>query len=116
MQALRETTVWKSDLKFPNHTYLLDGTNLLAYIKQGTKEVIWFSKPIRNFDKRRRTFVKADMKLFKGKGAPKVESSLVEVKGSKGDTYYVDPERMTCTCSGFQFRGKCKHLEQVLNK
>lgn len=36
--------------------------------------------------------------------------------GSKGDTYTVTREgrRATCTCTGFQFRKKCKHIDEVL--
>ena len=36
--------------------------------------------------------------------------------GSKGDTYTVTREgrRATCTCTGFQFRKKCKHVDEVL--
>ena len=61
-------------------------------------------------DRRGRKFVKADIGLFE-----KVEakSTLIEVKGSKGNSYFVDPEAHTCTCPGFTFRGKCKHTEEV---
>jgi hypothetical protein len=104
MEAIKETTVWKEG-NVPNHTYLLDGSHLVAYIKQGETAPFYFSKPIKNFDRRGRTFVKADTKLFK---APK--SSLREVAGSKGATYYVDDEAKTCTCPGFTFRGTCKHI------
>ena len=106
MEALRETTGGP----FLPHIYLLDGTTLVAYIKAGTKEPFYFSKGIKGFDKRGRKFEVADKKVFK---APKVESSVVEVKGSKGAVYYVNREEGSCTCPGFQFRGKCKHLEQV---
>lgn len=62
MEAIKETTVWADAI--PNHTYLLDGTKLVAYIKAGTDKPVFFSQPIKNFDKRGRTFVKADKKLF----------------------------------------------------
>jgi SWIM zinc finger len=104
MQAMQETTDWD----FPNHTYLLDGSKMIAYIKQGEKTPFYFSKPI-TIDKRGRKF--AEVKPNPFKAAPK--TNLVAVAGSKGQTYYVDPEDKTCTCPGFQFRGNCKHLEMV---
>jgi hypothetical protein len=60
MQALKETTDWAT----PNHTYLLDGTTLVAYIKQGTTEPFYFKNGIKHFDKRGRTFQAVDQKQF----------------------------------------------------
>jgi hypothetical protein len=105
MEALREVTDWA----VPGHTYLLDGTTLVAYIKQGDTEPFYFKKGIKGFDKRGRKFVPADVSLFE----THVESNLIEVQGSKGAVYYVDPVEKTCTCPGFTFRGKCKHTEEL---
>jgi lysozyme family protein len=107
MEALRETTDWAT----PNHIYLLDGTTLVAYIKQGTTEPFYFTKGIKHFDKRGRKFVPADKNLFEQSAS----SSLIEVQGSKGAVYYVDPEASTCTCPGFTFRGKCKHTDVLVD-
>jgi hypothetical protein len=52
MEALRETT---GDL-FPAHTYLLDGTTLVAYIKKNESESYYFKNPVKGFDKRGRKF------------------------------------------------------------
>jgi hypothetical protein len=108
MEALKEITDW-GDHKAPNHTYLLDGTTLVAYIKQGEKEPFFFKNGIKNFSKTRRKFVKADKKLF----GSTVKSNLIEVNGSKGNVYFVDKETKTCTCPGFTFRGTCKHIGEV---
>lgn len=108
MQALRETTDW-GKASVPNHVYLLDGNNLVAYIKHGTKNPFYFKNPIKGFDKRGRKFVEVKPNPFKQKKV----AATIEVKGSKGNVYYVDPEAKTCTCPGFTFRGICKHLEAV---
>ena len=105
MEAVKETTVWKGAVRQPNHIYLLNGSRAVAYIKFGKGEPEYFKNPL-TIDKRGRTFVKADLKLFKAQ--PK--SNLIEVKGSKGNSYWVDPDAGTCTCPGFVFRGNCKHI------
>ena len=104
MEALRETTGGA----FPAHTYLLDGTTLVAYIKKGEAEPFYFKNGIKGFDKRGRKFETIKPNPFKVK--PK--STLIEVKGSKGNSYFVDPDAKTCTCPGFTFRGSCRHVEQ----
>ena len=63
MQALRETTVWENKAS-PNHTYLLDGNNLVAYIRYGTSEPKYFTNPIRGFSKTGRKFESASLDLF----------------------------------------------------
>jgi hypothetical protein len=106
MEALREITGGQ----FHPHVYLLDGTNLVAYIKAKETVPFYFKNPIKGFSKSGRKFEKADVTAFK---TVKVVSNLIEVKGSKGNSYWVDPEAHTCTCPGFTFRGKCKHSEEV---
>lgn len=103
MKAYKEITDWTT----PNHTYLLDGTNLVAYIMDGSTNPFYFKNPIKGFDKRGRKFIELDDNPFE----IKTETSLREVKGSKGDTYFVNDVEHTCTCPGFTFRGKCKHVE-----
>ena len=109
MQAMREVTVWDVEYSQPNHIYLLDGDFAHAYLKFGKGEPFYFSKPMR-LDRRGRKFVALDVNPFK----VKIKSNLIEVTGSKGDKYFVDPDNKTCTCSGFTFRGTCKHLKSVL--
>lgn len=105
MRAYKEITDWTT----PNHTYLLDGTNLIAYIKEGEIEPFYFKNPIKGFDKSKRKFIELTDNPFE----VKISSSLREVKGSKGDTYFVNDNEHTCTCPGFTYRGKCKHVENL---
>lgn len=108
MQALRETTVWSGVTVQPNHVYLMDGDKAVAYLKWGKGQAFYFKNPLR-LDKRGRKFVEVKPNPFKEKKV----ATTIEVKGSKGNVYYVDPEAKTCTCPGFTFRGNCKHLEIV---
>ena len=107
MEAVREITDWAT----PNHIYLLDGSKLVAYVKQGTTEPFYFKNPIKGFDKRGRKFVPADKGLFESSAS----STLIEVQGSKGAVYWVDPELHSCTCPGYTFRGKCKHTDILVD-
>jgi dipeptidyl aminopeptidase/acylaminoacyl peptidase len=109
MEAVRETTVWTGvEYQQPNHDYLLDGDRVVAYRPWGTAEIRVLSGKIK-IDRRGRKFEKLEPNPFKGIGEKK-EPVVLEVKGSKGNVYYVNPEEKTCSCPGFTFRGSCKHL------
>lgn len=109
MIAYKEVTVWNVDHKQPNHVYLLDGDNAVAYIKYGLGEPEYFKKPLR-IDRRGRKFVELTNNPFK----VKVKSNLTKVAGSKGNTYWVNMDEKTCTCPGFTFRGSCKHINNLV--
>ena len=103
MLAIKETTGGL----FPAHTYLLDGTTLVAYIKVGDTKPFYFKNGIKGFDKRGRKFEELKKNPFK---VDVTISSVTKVQGSKGNVYEVDKEAGTCTCPGYTFRGKCKHV------
>lgn len=60
VQMLTETTVWEKvkTYKVPNHIYYINPTTkrLVAYIKEGTSELIRFAGKGLQFDRARRTF------------------------------------------------------------
>jgi hypothetical protein len=56
MKYLKETTVYAVDYRVPMHTYIMDGTKCVGYIKEGTDEKMMFSKPSVHFSKKGRTF------------------------------------------------------------
>lgn len=111
MEAVREITEWQVDYQQPNHDYLLDGDRVLAYRKWGQGDIIP-SKGNFRIDCRNRKFIKLDPNPFAGYQAEEAQQLVVEVKGSKGQTYYVNAQEGSCTCPGFQFRGECKHLKE----
>lgn len=103
-EALREIT---GGLFHP-HVYLVDGTNLVAYIKATETEPFYFKNPIKHFDKRGRKFEVVKPNPFKVKH----NSNLIKVQGSNGKEYTVDPDAKTCSCPGYTFRGQCRHLAE----
>ena len=105
MQAIKETTGGL----FPAHTYLLDGTTLVAYIKVGDTKPFYFKNGIKGFSKSGRKFEELKKNPF---NVDVTVSSVTKVQGSKGNVYEVDKEAGTCTCPGYTYRGKCKHVEQ----
>ena len=65
-QYLQETTSdWKVDYRVPCHIYIMDGAKNVGYIKEGTNEVLMYSKPSAQFSKTRRKFKKLTQKELK---------------------------------------------------
>jgi hypothetical protein len=94
---------------FPPHVYLLEGNNLIAYIRAGHTDPYYFKAPIKGFDRRGRKFESVELDGFDIKPLANVKT----VMGSKGETYVVDLEAATCTCPGYTFRGTCKHVKEL---
>jgi len=118
LEILKETTVW-SDGSNANHTYLLDGTKIVAYAKYSDNTVQVLKSQIK-IDKRYRTFIKTKHsgleKLIKNT-IPKSNTRVFKVQ-SKTKEYFVElfDYNYSCTCTGFNFRGKCKHIDAVAKK
>ena len=114
MKFFEETTEWKSTA--PNHTYLLsdDKSKMYAYVRQGTDIVFKFKKPIR-FDTKGRRFVAVKNKWQYNIDTAADANPRWEVQGSKGDVYVVEQtdNGLSCSCSGFRFRGACRHVKDI---
>jgi hypothetical protein len=115
MKYFQEVTEWAD--KTPNHIYYLsdDKTSMVGYIKVGSKDLYKFKNPIR-IDVRGRKFKVLDMKaepdnVYFKKEAPKKD--VIIVQGSNGKEYQVEKisNKYVCSCPGFIFRHKCKHVE-----
>lgn len=120
-EIVKEVTVWTADCAVPNHTYLMSKSgDLIAYAVEGTNEI---RKSTIKIDRARRKFVKVNHAGLE-KLIPKVAKTeaprngrLFKVK-SKDKEYLVEliGNRLSCSCIGFGYRGKCKHADAVRNK
>jgi hypothetical protein len=127
MKFIEELTVWDS-ASAKNHIYYVDDakTRMVAYIKNGTTELFRFKRPIQFSTKGRKFRVLATPgepdSVYFGTPTPDLTKSqsptTIEVKGSKGETYFLNKvgDKFACSCPGFQFRRKCRHVEQLLEK
>ena len=113
MQWYQEVTEWPGAT--PNHVYLLDDARrkMFAYVRVGADQAEVFAAP-RNFDPARRKFKKVADQWQVAIGS-KPQGRSWSVTGSKGDQYTVTEQDGTwnCTCSGFAFRGKCRHVTEL---
>ena len=102
IRILKEVTDWGTDDVSNGTYYVNEQGQLVAYMPKGGayKE---FTKPMKQFSTSRRKFKEIGVIDDGDSGTP--------VKGSKGNTYYVKEGK--CSCPGFKFRQKCKHLLEV---
>jgi len=114
MILAKEITVWKVEHRQPNHTYLMNDsmTKIIGYFKwHNPNDFQKFKNPI-GFNTRYRKF-----KILQ-RYEDKTNSKRWKIPGSKDHVYYVEEtdNGMSCTCIGFKFHAKCKHIEQVKNE
>ena len=115
MKWYSETTEYSDGIA--NGTYLLDDgkTKLYAYVSPSATEPKQFKNPIR-IDTRGRKFVVSSTQYKSVTQEQEPEGRTWQVQGSKGDVYQVTEVNgnFSCTCSGFRFRGDCKHTKGLV--
>jgi hypothetical protein len=112
MKLFLETTQWADNVR--NNAYYMDESRdkIYAYIKAGDKAVFKFKNPIR-IDTRGRKF-KEIPDPYNFTIEETTNPNRWEVTGSRGDLYIVRlvDGLYSCSCSGFRFRGQCKHVKE----
>lgn len=114
MLVLQELTEWSNST--PNHVYFVNDerSKMLGYVPAGAVTALKFSRPM-GFDTRKRKFKEIKNTWGFVEDRPKLPQWRFD--GSKGNTYVVEQTEngLACTCPGFVFRGKCKHVAAVEN-
>jgi len=124
LKIYEEVTEWKGiEYRKPNHVYLMDGDKVYGYSPWGTEPPRYMKNFLR-IDKRGRKFVetkqtrwKFDLSIQPKESTKELElqGQVWTVAGSKGNKYFVNLSvgQWSCTCPGFGFRGKCRHVTET---
>jgi hypothetical protein len=131
LKMLKEVTHWNVDFRQPNHTYLLNGKGqILAYARWHSDTDIDILKSRSYLDKRYRKFIEVNhtglSKLIPNYIKEEKNSinniipdntRIFKVK-SKDNEYQVllKNNQYSCSCIGYGYRGKCKHIDAVAKK
>jgi hypothetical protein len=111
MKFFQETT---EGGHYPNHVYLLSDNKefMYGYVKAGSEQLEMFQSRYR-FGTTKRRFKEVPNTFGYKEPEVTVTADRWQVKGSSGNTYTVErvAGQLTCTCSGFKFRSKCRHTE-----
>ena len=114
MKWFAETTQYRDAI--PNGVYLLDDakSKMYAFRAHGVGDIKVFKNPIR-IDVRGRKFAVNPEQWSTDLREPEPKGRSWTVKGSKGDEYRVTElnGNYSCTCSGFKFRGQCRHITEL---
>jgi hypothetical protein len=109
-----EVTEWSDGTR--NGIYLLDDSKskMFAFRSAGQTKIKIFRNPIR-IDTRGRKF-NLNPTQYKVDVEPEIKTGRSwTVKGSRGDEYTINEHngQWQCSCSGFKFRGQCKHIKTL---
>ena len=108
IRILRETTGVVDGFHYQPHLYYVNDKDKLVWFQvcDYSRGLDKYAKP-KKFDTRRRKF-----ELI-GTVPELHDDNIVEVAGSNGKVYHVNLDKNSCSCTGYKFHGKCKHLKEA---
>jgi hypothetical protein len=111
IRILRETTGVVDGFHYQPHLYYVNESDKLVWFQvcDYSRGLDVYAKP-KKFSMARRKFE------LVGTIPEDKDVAIVEVTSENGNTYQVNTQKKTCSCQGFKFRGKCKHIELALKK
>jgi len=136
MEILKEITNWQVDYRQPNHTYLINNKNqIIAYAKWHSNDIMIFktrsvlNKRYRKFEKVNHSGLSKLINQFKSEDnksenksttfTKSINTRIFKVK-SKDKEYNVEYNTLghyfVCSCVGFGYRRKCRHVDAVAKK
>lgn len=112
------TADWQVEFRPPNHTYLMSDNmeKIYGYFKwHKANDFVLLRTPLK-FDTRYRRF-KVLQRGYNFAGEKNSNKTWL-VNGSKGHQYHVEETEngMTCSCVGYKYHGKCKHIDEVTHE
>ena len=111
IRILKEITGTKDGFTYHPHIYYVNDADKLVWFQVGD-----YSRGLDKYAVPKK-FFRSGRKFEKiGTIEEDIPANIMQIAGSKGNTYQVDLDEKTCTCSGFRFRGACKHVNQALEK
>lgn len=119
MILVKEVTAdWTDISRAPNHTYLMSDNmeTVYGYFKWNkANDFVMLRTPLK-IDRRYRKF-KILQTGYKH-ADDKTDTKQWVIEGSKGHKYVVLQDELgyNCSCIGYKYHGKCKHIEQVKNE
>jgi hypothetical protein len=112
------TDDWTGVTRSPNHTYLMDDKmeKIIGYFKWHNPNDFELSRSQIKLDRRYRKFKILQTGYVFANEKP--QTKTWEIEGSKGNKYVVLQDELgyNCSCIGFKYHGKCKHIAKVTNE
>jgi len=106
IRILQEVTGTVDDFTYQPHIYYVNDADKLVWF-----QVADYSRGLDKYPVPKK-FYRSGRKFKKiGEIEEKAVANIVKVSGSKGSVYAVNLDEGTCTCTGFRYRGTCKHLQ-----
>lgn len=116
MILVKEITHWKEVSRQPNHTYLMSDNmeKVFGYFKWHNPNDFQMLRTPLKIDTRYRKF----KVLQTGYNFAGEATKTWTIEGSKGNKYVVSQDELgyNCSCVGYKYHGKCKHIDEVMNE